>query len=424
MSSDGSDHRQGMKLRVLVVQLLIAAGVSVSHDGAVMAQAPTAVPIWTGSIRCDIDIKGPGYVNHQTHTWTLTGAVPPGGGLLDYPATWSVSGEGSLLPTTPNNASATWKTQGSAAGVRLGIFVRADRQVVVLARHGQLNVPNGTTGVRLGAPPATPVPIAATVSEWRPFPTIVDAAASTHITGRSVTPATERLDALQPAGSQGQASCSWDLAQMGSSAVSSATVPPASAGANPAGGAPASARAAVGGTGPAAAGPARGNAGTAVAVARGTNAGATAPPVAPAAATGTIAGGAAATRDAGGGTAATTPIPHVCSRAGDKVVNLTRGQNASVAGLIEGPVMLDWITVRFNPGTSVHVTLSGEDARGSEFQVRAYGDCATPLAAATAGSGVKTLDFPDSGPHTIVLRIHAKPYDAARSSYTLRLESR
>ena len=389
-----------MKLRVLVVQFLIVAGAGARHDGAVMAQAPTVAPIWTGSIRCDIDIKGPGYVNHQTHTWTLTGAIPLGGGVLDYPATWSVSGEGSLLPTTSNNASATWKTQGSAAGVRLGIFVRADRQVVVLARHGQLNVPNGTTGVRLGAPPATPVPIAATVSEWRPFPTIVDAAASTHITGRSVTPATERLDALQPAGSQGQASCSWDLAQMGSSAVSSATVPPASAvaGANPAGGAPASARVAVS---------------------------ATAAPVAPAAATGTIAGGAAATRDAGaGGTAATTPIPHVCSRAGDKVVNLTRGQDASVAGLIEGPVMLDWITVRFNPGTSVHVTLSGEDAGGSEFQVRAYGDCATPLAAATAGSGVKTLDFPDSGPHTIVLRIHAKPYDAARSSYTLRLESR
>jgi hypothetical protein len=415
-----------MKLRVLVVHLLIVAGASARHDGAVMAQAPTAAPIWTGSIRCDIDIKGPGYVNHQTHTWTLTGAIPPGGGVLDYPATWSVSGEGSLLPTTSNNASATWKTQGSAAGVRLGIFVRADRQVVVLARHGQLNVPNGTTGVRLGAPPATPVPIAATVSEWRPFPTIVDAAASTHITGRSVTPATERLDALQPAGSQGQASCSWDLAQMGSSAVSSATVPPASAvaGANPAGGAPASARVAVSGTVPAAAAPARGNAGTAIAVAPGTNAGATAAPVAPAAATGTIAEGAAATRDAGpGGTAATTPIPHVCSRAGEKVVNVTRGQNASVAGVIGESLMLDWITVHFNPGTSVHVTLSGADASGSEFHVRTYGDCATPLAAA-AGSGVKTLDFPDSGPHTIVLRIHANPYDAARSAYTLRLEGR
>ena len=85
--------------------------------------------------------------------------------------------------------------------------------------------------------------------------------------------------------------------------------------------------------------------------------------------------------------------------------------------------MLDWITVHFNPGTSVHVTLSGADASGSEFHVRTYGDCATPLAAA-AGSGVKTLDFPDSGPHTIVLRIHANPYDAARSAYTLRLEGR
>jgi hypothetical protein len=51
-------------------------------------QLAPSVPIWSGSVRCEIDIKGPGYVNHQTHTWTLTGARAPDGSPLDYPGTW------------------------------------------------------------------------------------------------------------------------------------------------------------------------------------------------------------------------------------------------------------------------------------------------------------------------------------------------
>lgn len=60
------------------------------------ASAQQPAPVWNGSVRCEIDVKGPGYANHQTHTWTLTGATPPDGGQLDYPGTWNVSGQGSL----------------------------------------------------------------------------------------------------------------------------------------------------------------------------------------------------------------------------------------------------------------------------------------------------------------------------------------
>ena len=133
----------------------------------------------------------------------------------------------------------------------------------------------------------------------------------------------------------------------------------------------------------------------------------------------------------GGPTLAAAPVgvvseslPNVCSGAGKKVVNLARGQNTVVTGAIEAPVALGWITVRFSTGTSLHLTLSGAVAGGSDFQVRAYADCSKPLGAATSGSGTKTLDFPDSGPHTIILRVHAKPWDDTQRIYTLAIEGR
>ena len=202
----------------------------------VSAQQPlaNAIPIWTGSVGCEIDIKGPGYVNHQTHTWTLAGT--PDGGPLDYQGTWSVTGAGSLQPSATLPA-ATWKIQGSAPGVRMAIFVRqADQKLLVLVRHGQLNAPGGMMLVRqptaaLSAAQLRNQQTATPAYEWRPFPTIADVPTSTHITGSSAIPITERIDAMQPLGSEGQAACTWDLVQGPGVSLS---------GAAPASGAPAS----------------------------------------------------------------------------------------------------------------------------------------------------------------------------------------
>jgi hypothetical protein len=196
----------------------------------------TGTPNWTGSVRCEIDFKGAGYVNHETHTWTLTGA-PPADGSQDYPGTWTVSGSGSRTPTDTVRSAATWKTEGSAPGVRMAIFVRqSDQRLLVLVRHGQLSAANGTTGMEelaeLGRR-AQPRPISRIVTEWRPFPTIQDAASSTHVMNSSTTPLT-RLDASQPIGTSGQALCTWDLVQGPGVSLS---------GAAPASGAPASAAA-------------------------------------------------------------------------------------------------------------------------------------------------------------------------------------
>jgi hypothetical protein len=200
--------RRSPRLRFssLVVSVICAYGSLAS------GQSP---PIWNGSVRCDIDLTGTGYSSHETHTWTLTGGLPPEGSQ-DYPGTWTVSGSGSRTPTETLRSAATWATQGSAAGVRMAIFVRqSDQRLLVFTRHGQLSTANGTTGTEEAAElgrRARPQPISKSVSEWRPFPAIQDTATSTHVTGSSTTPLT-RLDASQPIGTSGQAVCSWNLVQ-------------------------------------------------------------------------------------------------------------------------------------------------------------------------------------------------------------------
>src|SRR5204862_3311708 len=83
------------------------------------AQRPApAAPVWNGSVRCEIDLNGPGYSNHQTHTWTLTGGLAADGNPLDYPGTWTVSGAGSQQPAA-TASSASWKFDASAPGVRM-----------------------------------------------------------------------------------------------------------------------------------------------------------------------------------------------------------------------------------------------------------------------------------------------------------------
>src|SRR4030095_10997391 len=65
------------------------------------------------------------------------------------------------------------------------------------------------------------------VSEYRPFPTIVDDAKSSHIVGSITTPVTARLDTLQPPASLGKADCKWDLVQSGAAPVGASIAPSA-----------------------------------------------------------------------------------------------------------------------------------------------------------------------------------------------------
>ncbi len=359
--------------------------------GTPAAQPQSRTPVWTGYVRCAVDVKGPGYVSHQTHTWTLTGTLPPGGGVLDYPATWSVTGEGSMQPAA--QPSATWTTNGSEPGVRMAIFVRqADQRLDVLLRHAQLTAREATTLVRQPSTRSqTPV------TEWRPFPTIVEDSKSTHITGSITNPVSARIDAMQPPGSQGQAACTWDLVQTGvapavgaasggvavapknAPAVSTAGPPSGAASKTPPAGAPA------------------------------TPVEATRAPASPDATT----------------TPPTKPTVRGCANASERVVNVSRGQSQAVTGAIKTSGSIDWLTVRFASGTSVHLTLSNAApaADVSDFQLQAFSDCSSMIVM-TTGTGEKTLDFPDSGPHEVLVRIVASEWKATSPTYRLKLEGR
>jgi hypothetical protein len=119
-------------------------------------------------------------------------------------------------------------------------------------------------------------------------------------------------------------------------------------------------------------------------------------------------------------------LPKTCATAGNLVTNVSPGISSILNGVIDTAGVEEWITVRLVNGTSAHATLSNAAAGsgGSDFQVQAYSSCATPIGSPTAGTGPKTLDLPDSGPHEIILRITANPWVVARPMYTLRLESR
>lgn len=355
-----------MKKQLLIAVLFAAVSAA--------AQAQPAPPVWTGSVRCEVEVAGAGYINKQTHTWTLTGAIAPGGGALDYPGTWSVSGEGST-------GAATWKINGSMSGVRMAIFVRpADQKLVVFLRHGPLTAPEAMAVVRQ---PSTRSVMP--VSEYRPFPTIVDDGKSTHVTGSIATPVTARLDTLQPPASLGKADCKWDLVQsgaapiaIGAAAPKNTPVPAATPPRNP--------------TAPAAA---------PVASTRAPD-----PPVetTPTMTKATLSG---------------------CAAADARVVTVTRGQSQTVTASLKTSRAIDWLTLRFAPGTSVHATLnnSAPMADASDFQLQAFSDCSTMIVM-TTGTGEKTLDFPDSGPHSVLVRIVTNQWKAASPAYTLKLEGR
>jgi len=552
------------------VELILTIAIASMLPGSAQRLA-AAPPIWTGSVRCEIDVKRPGYVNHQTHTWTLADTLSADGSPLDYPGTWSVTGAGSLLPPAPQ-APATWKIQGSAPGVRMAIFVRqSDQQLLVFLRHAQLNAPEGMLVIR--QPTSTAIaaavrnqPTPTPVSEWRSFPTIVDAPTSTHVTGSTKTPLKERLDAMQPLGSEGQSVCTWDLVQgrdgsgSGAAPVSGA-VSGARAGAAAGAGGAAGAGAATNPSAPVAAGcdadlatvacqlpqmftgssiisdgnfhvagdtsdwytltaMANGSAGafavldfsltggtadgsysievnegapsslrsvgisgaahapkTTVAWSAASagsktlfiqvrhvagapandlyslrvsmSASQTAPltvvPLAPGVISailpstssqpGTVVSTGRSTNTrvppASSGGTTSTPIPqdgmpNTCAAAGNKVVNVSPGLFMIVTGGIEAAGVEDWLTVQFPTTASVHATLGSAVPipGGSDFQITTYSACGTPLTSATTGGGIKTVDLPGSGPHTVFIRITASRWNATGATYSLRLEGK
>jgi hypothetical protein len=187
--------------------------------GALAARAQPAQPgtAWSGQMRCDVVISAPGYTNRLTHTWAITGAPALVGAIAEHPATWTVSGEGTLRSTSNSGSTvaADWETEGTSTGARIGIFIRAsDGQLVVLPRHAQLSARGATSGkvqILDADQKASTQPIDSVVSELSPWPRIEDRAQSTRLSGSQTMPFAARLDRLQPSDFKGTTTCTWDF---------------------------------------------------------------------------------------------------------------------------------------------------------------------------------------------------------------------
>jgi hypothetical protein len=184
----------------------------------VVAQAPPPVaPSWAGWAQCQISIQAPGYAHRETHLWTVTGAGTPSANMEIYPASWTVTGDGSLQRVNgPTTVSARWTVNGTLPNVTIGTTRHIDRVTVQRwTNHGPAR--SGLTGTEISTTNGVPRsrPVILDVQQWA-FPAIETGPTSTRATGSSTVP----FDGLRgpmnpPSGALGTAACTWDFARGG-----------------------------------------------------------------------------------------------------------------------------------------------------------------------------------------------------------------
>jgi hypothetical protein len=203
-----------------VVLAIVAALLAASAS----AQPPSSPGSdWGGSVRCDIRATAPGYMHEERQTWTLTGAAPATqGSFYVFPATWTVTGQGTH--DRARNASrrvAQWTaaSPGSNPSVNAPIALSvAPVTGIVNAQlwHSQLARQGGYTGTDqyindgIAQPPGR---LVATLYEWQ-FPRISGEPRSTRLSGNTTYEVKAQVGPLQPlAESQVTIACAWELSR-------------------------------------------------------------------------------------------------------------------------------------------------------------------------------------------------------------------
>ena len=196
-----------------ILTLVLAA-----HAEAQVATSPLG---WSGWVRCDVEVAGSGYSDRRTHTWVMPGGSSAvQGAFYVYPATWTVVGGGSLSRSQGNQSlDAQWAVNG-AASAPLAVFVRAaDGAMLIQARHSQLAAPAAIQGYQqqtVDGKKQRPAAISNAALEWSfPLIAVTRATATTPASANKARtqPTTGSVGIMQPAGSQGTASCSWKFGQ-------------------------------------------------------------------------------------------------------------------------------------------------------------------------------------------------------------------
>ncbi len=201
----------------LAFGLLLAGPVRPLH-----AQGGLAADGWSGQVQCELRAQMPGYQDLQTHTWVLSGAPPIArAGFRDYPATWTVSGNGSRtpLPGLPGGAGGattdTWTRSGSDANAYLTIFEPiGTRNLRIAPGQIPLRASAGlavTTEARVPGGATTPISSSSfDADEWR-FPYIDAVPTAGTMSGTRTQARVALVGWRQPAGAPLTETCTWSF---------------------------------------------------------------------------------------------------------------------------------------------------------------------------------------------------------------------
>lgn len=224
--------------RSSVLALALIGSVAITATAGSAQQA-----VWAGSIRCEIQSQAPGYFHQETQVWTLTGGAPTvQGSVTVYPATWSVTGQGSHDQTrNANRRLAQWTVNvpgpNSPVNAPIGFTLHAGgRQFDVAKWHAQLTAGGGYAGTDQFINDGVPQPtgrLAQTLYEWQ-FPKIEAAATETQLTGSHTSEVRAFVGPLQPGEAQTTVTCTWALGRGSAPPLAPPTIsqPPATSTSN------------------------------------------------------------------------------------------------------------------------------------------------------------------------------------------------
>lgn len=189
---------------------------------------------WTGSMRCELQASAAGYSHHEVQTWTIAGGVPTTQGAFTiYPATWSVTGQGTHDRERNNvRRLARWDASATVSNAPISFHVTPAGQLVAQLWHSQLTAQGGYTGTDQyfdSGVPRAEGRLVATAYEWQPA-RIAGSTSDTGLAGSTTTQVGSQVGPLQPPEARATVACSWSFGQGSAPALPpSGTAPPAGA---------------------------------------------------------------------------------------------------------------------------------------------------------------------------------------------------
>src|SRR6266496_4093849 len=199
--------------RVLLVlykkSVLLGVAVLVAMAANAFCQSDA---LWTGHAQCQLTMQERGYAHQEVQTWTITGNTQSAPGSIQaYPASWTVTGGGSvqrMQGTQP--LAARWNTNVPAINGTLAIFVRAsDKRLVIKSYHAQLVAPGGISTVRQVGGAQTSASY-----EWQ-FPVIEADPDSSTVSGTGTVIISGGLIPMQSPSTNNTANCKWEFSKGG-----------------------------------------------------------------------------------------------------------------------------------------------------------------------------------------------------------------